>query len=224
MHHGAQRSTVHSSHCASVLNTSKFPFSINIPYERRLDERLTHNSYNSMDHTRWSGRSCVSCLAAFALLLVLVRRNITNQGGNSLNWWPASPVLAHTAYLRLRCSSVYLETTPGDCAAVPGNATRESHEKPYCYPALRCSLALALDSTQKGIPMSRVSILSWCMHPSYISKALVGIQQQLWRCAEMNENDWQYLACSCIAYNHHMMSWVCASQLCAAAGTAHEPP
>jgi hypothetical protein len=220
-----------------------------------------------MDHTRWSGRSCLSCLAAFALLLVLVRRNITNQGGNSLNWWPASPVLAHTAYLRLRCSSVYLETTPGDCAAVPGNATRESHEKPYCYPALRCSLALALgstqkgilvspggcaavpgnatreshetpycypalrcslalalDSTQKGIPMSRVSILSWCMHPSYISKALVGIQQQLWRCAEMNENDWQYLACSCIAYNHHMMSWVCASQLCAAAGTAHEPP
>jgi hypothetical protein len=46
---------------------------------------------------------------------------------------------------------------------------------------------------------------------------------QLWRWARMNEIDWQYLACSCIAYNHHMMSWACASQLCAA-GAAHEPP
>jgi hypothetical protein len=45
---------------------------------------------------------------------------------------------------------------------------------------------------------------------------------QLWRWTRMNEIDWQYLACSCIAYDHHM-SWARASQLCAA-GAAHEPP
>jgi hypothetical protein len=167
-----------------------FPFSIDIPNEHRLDGRLTHNSYNSMDHTRWSGRSCLSCLAAFSLLLMPVRRNITNQGGNSLNWWPASPLLAHNAYLQLRCSSVYLETTPGGYAAVPGNATRESHEKPYCYPALRCSLALALGSTQKGILVSRVSTLSWCMHPSSISKALVGIHP-LHVLLAIQQHEWQ---------------------------------
>ena len=113
-----------------------------------------------MEHPLQSGRLCLACFAALALLLATVLDNITNQGTNSLTWCSVCPALSHIICLSGHRSSVHQETMAGAGSAVPGSFTRESHESLFCCPGGLRSLVQAIECTQQPPQQSHTATMA----------------------------------------------------------------